>query len=288
MNSENILEVNILDEKIAVFTLTNPNRRNPLSLSLIFLLQKELDKIKKNKKIKVLIIQSTGPSFCSGHDLKEVEKFSKSQVKLLDLFNKCSKMMLSLRKLNQPVIACVDGLASAAGCQLVASCDLVIASKSSKFQTPGVNIGLFCSTPMVAVSRKLATKDMMFMLLSGQVIKAEEARNFKLVNKVVSKASLKKEEEYFSSKSHRLVLNQPLLQADRKSELDVVCTVVGGGLSGQAGAIRHGISRALVNFDPSLRKTLKSKGFLTRDSRGAERKKYGKAKARRSYQFSKR
>ena len=98
----------------------------------------------------------------------------------------------------------------------------------------------------------------------------------------------KKEEEYFSSKSHRLVLNQPLLQADRKSELDVVCTVVGGGLSGQAGAIRHGISRALVNFDPSLRKTLKSKGFLTRDSRVVERKKYGKAKARRSFQFSKR
>lgn len=98
----------------------------------------------------------------------------------------------------------------------------------------------------------------------------------------------KKEEEYFSSKSHRLVLNQPLLQANRKTELDVVCTVVGGGLSGQAGAIRHGISRALVNFDPSLRKTLKSKGFLTRDSRVVERKKYGKAKARRSFQFSKR
>ena len=98
----------------------------------------------------------------------------------------------------------------------------------------------------------------------------------------------KKEEEYFSSKSHRLVLNQPLLQANRKTELDVVCTDVGGGLSGQAGAIRHGISRALVNFDPTLRKTLKSKGFLTRDSRVVERKKYGKAKARRSYQFSKR
>ncbi|OUX16989.1 MAG: hypothetical protein CBE11_00530 [Rickettsiales bacterium TMED251] len=193
MNSENILKVNILYEKIAVFTLTNPNRRNPLSLSLIYLLQKELDKIKKNKTVKVLVIQSTGPSFCSGHDLKEVEKFSKSKVKLLDLFNKCSKMMLSIRKLTQPVIACVDGLASAAGCQLVASCDLVIASKSSKFQTPGVNIGLFCSTPMVAVSRKLATKDMMFMLLSGQVIKAEEAKNFKLVNKVVTKPLLQKE-----------------------------------------------------------------------------------------------
>ena len=98
----------------------------------------------------------------------------------------------------------------------------------------------------------------------------------------------KKEDEYFSSKSHRLILNQPLIQVKRKTELDVICTVIGGGLSGQAGAIRHGISRALVHLEPTLRKSLKSKGFLTRDSRVVERKKYGKAKARRSYQFSKR
>jgi small subunit ribosomal protein S9 len=98
----------------------------------------------------------------------------------------------------------------------------------------------------------------------------------------------KDEKEYFASKSHRLLLNQPLVIAERKSELDIKCTVIGGGLSGQAGAIRHGISRALVNFEPELRKGLKAKGFLTRDSRQVERKKYGKAKARRSYQFSKR
>jgi len=98
----------------------------------------------------------------------------------------------------------------------------------------------------------------------------------------------KKEEIYFSSKSHRLLMNQPLVNSERKSEVDVTCTVSGGGLSGQAGAIRHGISRALVNFEPDLRRGLKSKGFLTRDSRVVERKKYGKAKARRSYQFSKR
>ena len=96
------------------------------------------------------------------------------------------------------------------------------------------------------------------------------------------------EKEYFASKSHILLLNQPLVIAERKSELDIKCTVLGGGLSGQAGAIRHGISRALVNFEPELRKELKAKGFLTRDSREVERKKYGKAKARRSYQFSKR
>ena len=98
----------------------------------------------------------------------------------------------------------------------------------------------------------------------------------------------KEENKYFSSKSHRILLNQPLVLSARKSEIDIICTVVGGGLSGQAGAIRHGIARALVNFEPGLRKNLKSKGFLTRDARIVERKKYGKAKARRSYQFSKR
>ena len=98
----------------------------------------------------------------------------------------------------------------------------------------------------------------------------------------------RKAEIYFSSKSHRLLLNQPLISSNRKTEIDVICTVKGGGLSGQAGAIRHGISKALVNFDPELRKGLKKEGFLTRDSRVVERKKYGKAKARRSYQFSKR
>ena len=98
----------------------------------------------------------------------------------------------------------------------------------------------------------------------------------------------KEEKKYFSSKSHRILLNQPLVLSQRKSEIDVMCTVLGGGLSGQAGAIRHGIARALVKFEPELRKNLKSKGLLTRDSRIVERKKYGKAKARRSYQFSKR
>ena len=98
----------------------------------------------------------------------------------------------------------------------------------------------------------------------------------------------KEENKYFSSKSHRILLNQPLVLSQRKSEIDIICTVEGGGLSGQAGAIRHGIARALVKFEPGLRKKLKSKGLLTRDSRIVERKKYGKAKARRSYQFSKR
>ena len=103
----------------------------------------------------------------------------------------------------------------------------------------------------------------------------------------IVKINGKEENKYFSSKSHRILLNQPLVLSQRKSEIDIMCTVVGGGLSGQAGAIRHGIARALVKFEPDLRKNLKSKGLLTRDSRIVERKKYGKAKARRSYQFSK-
>ena len=104
----------------------------------------------------------------------------------------------------------------------------------------------------------------------------------------IVKINGKEENKYFSSKSHRILLNQPLVLSQRKSEIDIICTVIGGGLSGQAGAIRHGIARALVKFEPNLRKNLKSKGLLTRDSRIVERKKYGKAKARRSYQFSKR
>ena len=193
MVNESILKVEVVNNKIALLTLNNPKKRNPLSLKLINMLQKELNKIKKNRKIKVLIIESSGPSFCSGHDLKEVKSFSKNQDKLQDLFKKCSKMMMYIRKLPQPVIASVDGIAAAAGCQLVASCDLVIASKNSKFQTPGVNIGLFCSTPMVAISRKISSKDMMYMLLTGELVNAKEAKEFKLVNKVVTKKSLKKE-----------------------------------------------------------------------------------------------
>ncbi|MDA9655203.1 enoyl-CoA hydratase-related protein, partial [Pelagibacteraceae bacterium] len=138
------------------------------------------------------IIKSTGPSFCSGHDLKEVKQSSSSKYKLLELFKTCSKMMLSIRSLPLPVIACVDGVAAAAGCQLVASCDLAIASKKSSFQTPGVNIGLFCSTPMVSISRKVQIKDIMYMLLTGDALNASKAKEIGLINEVVMKKDLDK------------------------------------------------------------------------------------------------
>ena len=188
-----LINTKLEKDNIYIIELNNPKKRNPLSLELIKSLQNEFDDIKKNKQIKVVIIQSTGPSFSAGHDLTEVRKSAKSEIKLLNLFKACSKMMLSIRYLPQPVIACVDGIAAAAGCQLVASCDLAFASKNSYFQTPGVNIGLFCSTPMVAISRKISSKDMMYMLLSGERISALEAEKIKLINKVFPKKSLKKE-----------------------------------------------------------------------------------------------
>ena len=193
MNKKNIIKKTVSKDGICIITLNNPDKRNPLSLALIEQLQTELDFIKRSVDIKVLILKSSGPSFSSGHDLTEVREASQSKNKLLKIFKKCSRMMMSIRRIPQPVIACVDGLASAAGCQLVASCDLAVASRSSCFQTPGVNIGLFCSTPMVAISRKIQPKDMMYMLLSGEKISAKEAKEFKLINKVVSKNILEKE-----------------------------------------------------------------------------------------------
>ncbi len=187
-----ILNTELKNKCIYIMTLNNPEKRNPLSLELITALQKEFVYIKKNKDVKVVVIRSTGSSFCSGHDLKEVKKSSSSKDKLLELFKTCSKMMLSIRSLPQPVIACVDGVAAAAGCQLVASCDLAIASKESLFQTPGVNIGLFCSTPMVAISRKVQTKDMLYMLLTGDALKASKAKEISLINEVVMKKDLNK------------------------------------------------------------------------------------------------
>ena len=200
MSTNKILLNKIIKGDIFEITLNNPSKRNPLSLELILLLQKMFDALKTNKKIKVVLLKSTGPSFCSGHDLKEVKSFSSSNRKLKNLFEKCSKMMMTIRELPQPVIACVNGIAAAAGCQLVASCDIAIATKKSFFQTPGVNIGLFCSTPMVAISRKISPKDMMYMLLTGEKISAKLAKEYKLINVVTEQKQFQKEINALSNK----------------------------------------------------------------------------------------
>ena len=193
MSTNKILLSKIINNNIFEIILNNPTKRNPLSLELINKLQDLLNTLKKNKKVKVILIKSTGASFCSGHDLKEVRSYASSKTKLLNLFKKCSKLMMTFREVPQPVIACVDGIAAAAGCQLIASCDLVIATKTSTFQTPGVNIGLFCSTPMVAISRKISPKDMMYMLLTGEQVSARQAKEYKLINIITEKKGFQKQ-----------------------------------------------------------------------------------------------
>ena len=169
---------------IASLVLNRPKSHNSLSRDLLEALLNEIDFIKKNKNIKVLIISANGPSFCAGHDLKEIKE-NNSKNFYEKLFKLCSKLMLSIVELPIPVIAKVHSTATAAGCQLVATCDLAISSKEAKFATPGVNIGLFCSTPMVALSRNISRKHAMEMLLTGEKINADEAVNYGLINKSV-------------------------------------------------------------------------------------------------------
>lgn len=169
---------------IATLTLNRPAQRNALSTGLMAELQAELDRIRDDRSVKVVVIAANGPAFCAGHDLKEVRSRSDEPF-FKALFEQCSALMLSITRLPQIVIARVHALATAAGCQLVASCDLAVAAEGAKFATPGVNIGLFCSTPMVAISRNIGRKKMMEMLVTGEAIDATTAETLGLLNKVV-------------------------------------------------------------------------------------------------------
>ena len=180
------------NNKIAILTLNRPNQQNSLSSELMKALIYKLDEIKDNKNIKVVILLANGKNFCAGHDLKEL-KIDKSEQRFKQIFELCSKLMVKIVRLPKPVIAGVQGIATAAGCQLVASCDLAIASNTSKYATPGVNIGLFCSTPMVAVSRNVNRKQTMEMLLMGEFITPLKAKEIGLINNIVKDDNLKKE-----------------------------------------------------------------------------------------------
>ena len=180
------------EDTIAILTLNRPNQQNALSTDLMQALVSKLDKIKNNKNIKVVTLFANGNNFCAGHDLKEL-KLDRSEKRFKEIFELCSQLMTRIVKLPKPVIAGVQGIATAAGCQLVASCDLAIAAKNATFATPGVNIGLFCSTPMVAVSRNVSKKRTMEMLLMGNFINANKALDFGLINNVVEDKKLKDE-----------------------------------------------------------------------------------------------
>ena len=168
---------------VATVTLTNPGRRNALSCAMMKSLHDIFDAIATDRDIRCVILAAEGPVFCAGHDLKEMNGISDCD-KHAALFSQCSDLMMRIVTLPQPVIAKVHGMATAAGCQLVASCDLAVAGTSAKFATPGVNIGLFCSTPMVALSRNISRKHAMRMLLTGDPINAETAHSMGLVSDV--------------------------------------------------------------------------------------------------------
>lgn len=178
-----------IDGGLAVLTLNRPAQRNSLSKDLIVELQAALDSIAHDDGIRVVVIAANGPAFCAGHDLKEITGHradpDQGQACFARLMTACSAMMQAIVTLPKPVIAAVQGVATAAGCQLVASCDLAVASEKAAFATPGVDIGLFCSTPMVALSRNVARKHAMEMLLTGELVAAEAARQMGLINRVV-------------------------------------------------------------------------------------------------------
>lgn len=177
------------DGEIAIVTLNRPRARNSLSEDLLTALAATWTEIAADRSVRAVVLAAEGPAFCAGHDLKELTARRSDADGGRDYFRHimttCSAMMQQIVTLPQPVIACVHGIATAAGCQLVATCDLAVASSNARFATPGVDIGLFCSTPMVALSRNVPRKVAMEMLLTGELVPAERAAQMGLVNRVV-------------------------------------------------------------------------------------------------------
>ena len=202
-NSSNSLDAPFLlrsdDDGVTTLTFNRPNEMNALSQEMLAALQCELDAIAKDRTVRVVVLSGGALAFCAGHNLKQMRvNYSLEYQK--NLFTTCTKMMLSVLRLPQPVIARVDGLATAAGCQLVATCDLAIAGQSACFATSGINVGLFCSTPGVAVGRSLSRKHAMELLLTGDFISAERASEIGLINSAVPDAELDAEVDALARK----------------------------------------------------------------------------------------
>ena len=178
-----------LDRGVLRLTLNRPAARNALSVGLMAALQEALGRAAADAACRVVVIAAAGPAFCAGHDLRELRSNDSRQA-YERVFAQCSELMLQIVRLPKPVIAEVHGIATAAGCQLVATCDLAVAAEDARFATPGVNIGLFCSTPMVALTRAVGRKAAMEMLLTGDLVDALTAKALGLVNRVVPRAEL--------------------------------------------------------------------------------------------------
>jgi enoyl-CoA hydratase/carnithine racemase len=190
--AEQAAEPSLLEEQrgaVMVLTLNRPQSRNSLSEDLLARLQAAIDRISSEQDVRAAVIAGNGPAFCAGHDMREMTARrtdpDRGRAYFRDLMDRCAAMMQSIVRSPKPFIAAVEGPASAAGCQLVATCDLAVASEGARFATPGVNIGLFCSTPMVALSRNVSRKHAMEMLLLGEALSAPDAARVGLVNRVV-------------------------------------------------------------------------------------------------------
>ena len=185
------------DSAILTLTMNRPQQRNALSEGLMAALQAALDAAGHDPTVRVVIVAANGPAFSAGHDLKEMtphwQDGDRGRQYYDRLMKQCARLMQTIVRLPKPVIAQVHGIATAAGCQLVASCDLAVAADEARFATPGVNIGLFCSTPMVALSRNVARKEAMEMLLTGDLIGAARAREIGLINRIVPAAAPREE-----------------------------------------------------------------------------------------------
>jgi len=188
MNAPVLLEEH--DRGVLRLTLNRPDARNALSTALMSALLEALGRAATEPQARVVVIAGAGPAFCAGHDLREMRTDQRRET-YERVFAQCSELMLAIVRLPKPVIAEVHGVATAAGCQLVATCDLAVAAEDARFATPGVNIGLFCSTPMVALTRAVGRKAAMEMLLTGKLIDAETARAIGLVNRVVPREGLR-------------------------------------------------------------------------------------------------
>lgn len=189
---------------IAHLTMNAPERLNALSDEMLAALQVQFDALTDDHSIRTVILSGAGKAFCAGHDLKQMQAGRQSEdggrAYFKDLFDRCAQVMQSIRALPQPVIAQVHGIATAAGCQLVASCDLAVAAEGTRFGVNGVNIGLFCSTPMVALSRNIPRKQAFELLTTGEFIEADRARDLGLVNRVVAPDQLSDETNALASK----------------------------------------------------------------------------------------
>ena len=182
---------------VCTLTLNRPGQMNLLTTEMLDALQEALDAISSDKRVRVVVLAANGKAFSAGHDVKEIRALGELP-RIQELFGKCSRMMQTITALPQPVIARVQGVAAAAGCQLVAQCDLAIASEAARFTTPGVTWGFFCSTPGVAVGRNVSRKRAMEMLLTGEQVDAKTALEWGLVNRVVAPAELAAETDKFA------------------------------------------------------------------------------------------